>query len=1014
MEPTALLALSAFCQRVLNSGDDDVKEGLKLAKFLDLSALLAPLHCEADAMYAFVAEMLEEVIRALTPVAADETGFRVLCEEAQVAFIRTPAIKRWVKAGGPCRRRQEISEGDLIIGRLPKGRILSLSHCWDATCNCDPTGEKMRDLADELEALDAHEDEENGIFIDYCSLLQMAPRNAPLHLIGGAPLPERTAEETKRFSFALSEMSRMYAYGRCEVVVLKDSRPPNVFPDGSGEVLFREGATVELEGNTVWLLDAAGSRTTVKWVGGAKNGSGQKVVLGKVEGKVGEKLVAVEGAELGDASLTDFFLNCCGWGLARADKYEDRGWCVCEYTISKFNGRIANPNHIGVREVDDIRQWPTTVDAYEKMMDKKAARPVGFTFDSDRETVRFIFYRICFGMLHSFMPDEWHKVGAAGALPSAEKIAEAEALRVGKGDPRREYFLYVAATYPPVAAGDVRGAQAELLHGLSATALACREAWLQRKRYPVCVGDGAAEQVASDLKNGRIHCLVWAAGGVGWEKPQPQGPAPLTKQTLLQAYGAAAVPPPVVVVVMPHGARRTAEQLHAAGVRIVMWVGESLFDEDRANTVLFGLVVPVLSMLQQPGWWKASGADLSEMVRATGRNAFGSNTWANGGVVVPPQGLPVLPKWSPAEAQELWVHNLATSLPKRSARRSVLSGPLWRGAAHQSGAELHEALKLVALEGGKAACDLLERCTAKELCRWVGAALPDSQGRGERLVAALYADEEDGGGKVAAQPALQVRVKISDVGFLHELRDAVLTGTLEQTLSRGQLQGKSYQLSVDRSQFATAYEASVLSMDKLTPHQLLKLQECMKSGKDHYVHLQAPAGAGKTFVALNRLLELLHLEREARVLFVARNAALCYFVVRWVCRRVRNTLQRLAMLRRVHLLFEPFSAGPQAVQLEQGRIQMQSKPQEKGAPPYSMVVVDESHHIYKDKGLRDNVEQFVPQGCRRMLLSDISQSSGRDIVYPKGVQHVVQVPAPNPPPTARPHASDFIVSLENH
>ena len=163
MEPTALLALSAFCQRVLNSGDDDVKEGLKLAKFLDLSALLAPLHCEADATYAFVAEMLEEVIRALTPVAADETGFRVLCEEAQVAFIRTPAIKRWAKAGRPCRRRQEIPEGDLIIGRLPRGRILSLSHCWDATCNCDPTGEKMRDVANELERLDAHEDFEYGV-----------------------------------------------------------------------------------------------------------------------------------------------------------------------------------------------------------------------------------------------------------------------------------------------------------------------------------------------------------------------------------------------------------------------------------------------------------------------------------------------------------------------------------------------------------------------------------------------------------------------------------------------------------------------------------------------------------------------------------------------------------------------------------------------------------------------------------------------------------------------------------
>ena len=96
-------------------------------------------------------------------------------------------------------------------------------------------------------------------------------------------------------------------------------------------------------------------------------------------------------------------------------------------------------------------------------------------------------------------------------------------------------------------------------------------------------------------------------------------------------------------------------------------------------------------------------------------------------------------------------------------------------------------------------------------------------------------------------------------------------------------------VSIDRSQFAAVYEGSVLSMDSLTPHQLEKMKECLSAD---YVHLQAPAGAGKTFVALNRLLELLYEEREARALFVARNAALCYFVVRWVCQRVRNTLQR--------------------------------------------------------------------------------------------------------------------------
>ena len=116
------------------------------------------------------------------------------------------------------------------------------------------------------------------------------------------------------------------------------------------------------------------------------------------------------------------------------------------------------------------------------MMDPDAAKPVRFTYDSDREIVRFIFYRVCFGMLHSFLPDEWAKAGPGGALPSPKQVAAAEQLQVGTGDPSREYYLYVAVAYPAVAAGDVQGAHAhaELLHKLASTTLACESTWLVR------------------------------------------------------------------------------------------------------------------------------------------------------------------------------------------------------------------------------------------------------------------------------------------------------------------------------------------------------------------------------------------------------------------------------------------------------------------------------------------------------------------------------------------------------
>ena len=61
MEPMALLALSCFCQRIYNAADKEVRAGLDLSKFFDLSGLLMSLQRESDSQLAFVAEMLEKV-----------------------------------------------------------------------------------------------------------------------------------------------------------------------------------------------------------------------------------------------------------------------------------------------------------------------------------------------------------------------------------------------------------------------------------------------------------------------------------------------------------------------------------------------------------------------------------------------------------------------------------------------------------------------------------------------------------------------------------------------------------------------------------------------------------------------------------------------------------------------------------------------------------------------------------------------------------------------------------------
>ena len=136
----------------------------------------------------------------------------------------------------------------------------------------------------------------------------------------------------------------------------------------------------------------------------------------------------------------------------------------------------------------------------------------------------------------------------------------------------------------------------------------------ERKRYPVGVSAGLLSQTCADIREGKMHCVVWAVGGLGWEKAQGAGAsstsgAPLTSEALLEAYldaqrkaAGGLARAPVVVVVMPHGARRAAAALHAQGVQTVLWVGESLFEEERAAVVLLGLIVPILSQMQQPGW----------------------------------------------------------------------------------------------------------------------------------------------------------------------------------------------------------------------------------------------------------------------------------------------------------------------------------------------------------------------------------------------------------------------------
>ena len=59
------------------------------------------------------------------------------------------------------------------------------------------------------------------------------------------------------------------------------------------------------------------------------------------------------------------------------------------------------------------------------------------------------------------------------------------------------------------------------------------------------------------------------------------------------------------------------------------------------------------------------------------------------------------------------------------------------------------------------------------------------------------------------------------------------------------------------------------------------------------------------------------------------------------------------------------------------------------ATKYTMVVVDEAHHLYRDEEARDIIAPLVGEGTRLLLLSDVSQSLGDQVDFPPGLTEVV-------------------------
>jgi hypothetical protein len=286
------------------------------------------------------------------------------------------------------------------------------------------------------------------------------------------------------------------------------------------------------------------------------------------------------------------------------------------------------------------------------------------------------------------------------------------------------------------------------------------------------------------------------------------------------------------------------------------------------------------------------------------------------------------------------------------------------------------------------------------------------------IVAVYHSDTRAGttsvGSSDGTRRLIMFRLCVIDVGFLHTLRDRLLmdhAGLCEHIRKRLQdfiveqkLPHRLVEVGVNLTQFCERYEAAIFGLDKLTPHQREKLAQAQdKIQQGFNINITAPAGAGKTFVALHYMMQRLREKVDDKVLFCVKNEALALTVARWIIRRIG--VDHLGqVLPRFHLLFNPFEAGPRVISIRDngtGRrsIETMLAATRSGAEPhvYDLVVVDEAHHVWKNPEDKRLVVRHINMKNQFMLLSDVSQSVG---VFADLQEHQVDVTTISPFATA--------------
>ena len=230
-------------------------------------------------------------------------------------------------------------------------------------------------------------------------------------------------------------------------------------------------------------------------------------------------------------------------------------------------------------------------------------------------------------------------------------------------------------------------------------------------------------------------------------------------------------------------------------------------------------------------------------------------------------------------------------------------------------------------------------------------------------------------------PSIAFNVKTDKIEIAQMLRDQVLSGELNLNMKQALAQDPHArsEIHVDQSEFLDSYDRSLQRLSKLTQHQEEKLKE-LKQLDNQDLHLTAPAGAGKTFLAVKYVLEKLQANPEGRVLYVSPCISLGLYFLRWLARwqaaeTVESTRDAMkTLMRRVIMLQKPYeefvflsTQGDQILQTSTTPVSLNEK--------FFLAVFDEGHEVFSHCR---NISEHVSSEST-LLLSDTSQCSDMNV-----------------------------------